>query len=986
MVCPFCGFSSATPAGPCAGCGRLLPPAEPLPGEVTGLSRPPSDTLSNDMATLPPGAGTARPSRPDIAGPLSAGRVINGRYHVIRLLGKGGMGAVYHAWDEELGVGVALKVILPPAGQDHEAVEEMERRFKKELLLARQITHRNVVRIHDIGEVDGIKFITMPYIKGSDLATMLKSGPLPVARALALARQVVSGLAAAHDAGVVHRDLKPANVMVEDGEWALLMDFGIARSVRGGTTAGGTVAGTVVGTIDYMAPEQARGEPVDGRADIYAFGLILYEMLSGRRQLAGDGAVSDLVARMATAPRPVRAVNPEIPEALDAVVTKCIQPKADDRYQSCAELRAALDGLDSEGRAIVRPEPRAVTPKLAALAAALLAGVAGVTYWAAGGAAPAVEAQRPPVSVLIADFDNQARDPIFDGTLEQALGLAIEGAPFISSYSRQVAHRTVEQVKPGAALDADGAMLVARREGIQVILAGSVSAAGGGYALTVRALEGATGDELAVARADAGSKDQVLSAVSRLAASVRRSLGDVTPESEQITAAETFTAGSLEAARAYEEAQQLQQAGNTAGAIAAYQRVLELDPGLGRAYAGLAAVHANSGEADDADRHYKLALQHLDRMTERERYRTRAGYYLFTRNNVGAIEELTALLEKFPADTAAMANLAIARFNRREFDAALDLGRKAAAVYPTAIAQTNVALFALYGGTFDEALKAADAAMKISDTHAKAHLAAALAHLASGRTAEAEAAYTRLQAVNASLGAAGLADMALYEGRSADAARLLEAGAAADAGEGHTSQAARKLTALADALRLEGRNGEALRAVQRALASTDRYEVRVESAVTYIGLGRLREASALADELRGSLRQDPQAYARVIDGLVLLARRQPRDAVREFTEAAAMADTWLGRFGLGRAYLELGAHAEAYGAFEACLRRRGEAAALFLDDLPTYRWFPAVHYYMGLAQQGLGSPAAAESFKAFLAIKRSGVDPLAADARRRLAS
>jgi tetratricopeptide (TPR) repeat protein len=951
---------------------------------VTGLSRPPSEAYGDDMATLPPQA--TRPPRPDAPGPLAAGQVINGRYHVIRLLGKGGMGAVYHAWDEELGVGVALKVILPSSGEDPTVVEEMERRFKKELLLARQITHRNVVRIHDISEVEGTKFITMPYIKGQDLATTLKAGPLPVPRALALARQIVSGLAAAHEAGVVHRDLKPANVMVEEGEWALLMDFGIARSVRGGTTAGGTIAGTVVGTIDYMAPEQARGEVVDGRADIYAFGLIFYEMLSGRRQLAGDGAVSDLVARMATAPRPVRSVNPEVPEALDAVVMKCVQPAAADRYQSCAELLAALEGLDSEGRAILKPEPRTFTPKLVALAASLVVGVAGATYWAVGGAAPAADAQRPVVSVLIADFDNQAKDPIFDNTLEQALGLAIEGAPFISSYSRQAAHRTLEQVNPGAALDQSGAQLVARREGIQVILAGAVAPDGGGYALTVRAVESTTGEELASARAEADSKDQVLAAVSRLAASVRRSLGDVTPESEQITAAETFTASSLEAAQAYEEAQQLQRAGNTAGAIAAYQRVLQLDPGLGRAYSGLAAAYANSGQTDEADRHYKLAMEHLDRMTERERYRTRAGYYLFTRNNNAAIEELTALLEKFPADTAAMANLAFARFNRREFDAALDLGRKAAAVYPTAIAQTNVALFALYGGAFDEALKAANEAMKISQTNPKPHLAAALAHLASGRGDEAEAAYTKLQAVSASLGAAGLADFALYEGRAADAARLLEAGAAADQTEGNASPAARKLTALAHALRLQRREADAIRAVQRALAATDRWEVQAESALVYVELGRFREATALADGLRTSLRQDPQAYARVIDGQVLLARKQPREAVKAFTDAAAIADTWLGRLGLGRAYLELGAYTEAYSSFEACLRRRGEAAALFLDDLPTYHWLPAVHYYMGLAQQGLGSPAAAESFRTFLSIKQRGDDPLAADARRRLAS
>src|SRR6185369_5743317 len=158
------------------------------------------------------------------------GEAFGSRYHIIKLLGMGGMGAVYQAWDQELGVAVALKVIRPEATADPTAAQEMERRFKRELLLARQVTHTNVVRIHDLGELKGIKYITMPYVQGEDLATYLnRDGKLPVKRALTIARQVAHGLAAAHAAGVVHRDLKPANIMIGDGAHALIMDFGIAR-------------------------------------------------------------------------------------------------------------------------------------------------------------------------------------------------------------------------------------------------------------------------------------------------------------------------------------------------------------------------------------------------------------------------------------------------------------------------------------------------------------------------------------------------------------------------------------------------------------------------------------------------------------------------------------------------------------------------------------------------------------------------------------
>ncbi len=287
-------------------------------------------------------------ARPGGEGPLSVGQAFGSRYHIIRLLGIGGMGAVYQAWDQELGVAVALKVIRPEASGDRLVAEDLARRFKRELLLARQVTHKNVVRIHDLGELYGIKYITMPYVQGSDLATVLKNeGTLSVHRALKIAKQLVGGLGAAHDAGVVHRDLKPANIMMDVDDHPMIMDFGIARSTAGG---GGTLTGAVVGTLEYMAPEQAKGEDVDHRADLYAFGLILYDMLVGVRQ--PKSAVSELMGRMQRAPAPVRTINADIPEPLERVIERCLQPEAANRYQSAEELASDLACLDGEGQLI----------------------------------------------------------------------------------------------------------------------------------------------------------------------------------------------------------------------------------------------------------------------------------------------------------------------------------------------------------------------------------------------------------------------------------------------------------------------------------------------------------------------------------------------------------------------------------------------------------------------------------------------------------
>src|SRR5437762_3393677 len=306
MKCARCGADLAPGATRCVGCGAsrgpsessglLRPPPPPLaPGEApTSLPSETSGIKTDSYTTLPqadpadgdmrfPGAVRGQAGN----GPLEEGQAFGTRYHIIRALGIGGMGAVYQAWDAELGVAVAIKVIRPEVMADPKAAADVERRFKRELLLARQVTHKNVVRIHDLGEIDGIKYITMAYVNGADLATLIrKQGSVPVSKTLRIARSVVSGLVAAHTAGVVHRDLKPANIMVDAADEALIMDFGIARSTAEpvarasapgpGRSAGGrrsparytdaTAIGAIVGTIEYMAPEQAKGQEVDQRA------------------------------------------------------------------------------------------------------------------------------------------------------------------------------------------------------------------------------------------------------------------------------------------------------------------------------------------------------------------------------------------------------------------------------------------------------------------------------------------------------------------------------------------------------------------------------------------------------------------------------------------------------------------------------------------------------------------------------------------------
>jgi tetratricopeptide (TPR) repeat protein len=364
----------------CVTCGEPNPNAlDPCPTCGAGAAAPAPRSAEELEAAFATDDGPQGPT----AGPLRIGQDFGTRYTILKLLGVGGMGVVYQALDRDLGVPVALKVLRPSDGNPR-AVAELYRRLKAELLLARRVTHKHVIRIHDIGDIDGIRFITMPFVNGRDLATVLKTGHLPVVRALRYARQLASGLAAAHAAGVIHRDLKPANIMIDEDDNALLMDFGIARSSAPDAPQR-TIAGAVLGTAAYMAPEQARGETVDARADIYAFGLILYEMLAGPRFMP-QGAVADLYSRLTAAPAPARAANGDVPLALDAIVTRCVQPGPEARYQSSDELVAALAGLSRRGHGPVPGAPQAPGRSWIAKAAAVLVllMLGGGAYWYIG--------------------------------------------------------------------------------------------------------------------------------------------------------------------------------------------------------------------------------------------------------------------------------------------------------------------------------------------------------------------------------------------------------------------------------------------------------------------------------------------------------------------------------------------------------------------------------------------------------------------------
>jgi serine/threonine protein kinase/tetratricopeptide (TPR) repeat protein len=969
---------------------------------AAGIPLPPSGNGGRPGSS----AGTRHPAPASraAAGRLEVGGAFGDRYHIIRMLGQGGMGAVYQAWDAELEVALALKVIRPDAIADPEAAAEIERRFKRELLLARQVTHPNVVRIHDLGELDGIKYITMPYIKGTDLSEILEAkGTLPVAEALHIASQIAAGLLAAHAAGVVHRDLKPANIMIDADRRALITDFGIARGSTGpespavgGEPAasrfgalqeideGATRIGTVVGSIEYMAPEQARGEHVDLRADIYSFGLILRRMLVGKRLAPGaTDILTDLQARMTTAPGRLREVDGTIPEAVDEIVSRCVQPDPAARFQATAELVAALNRLDAQGIPLPLPIQLLRSVRFWTSAAIAAIAIVATTWLIAGRPAPPPP---DPVAILVADFSNTTGEPVFDGLMEQAVTVGVEGASFITALPRASAVRVARLIKAGTRLDEPTARLVALREGVKVVLLGSIDKSGSGYALSVEGVDPSSRKVLFASTATARDRDGVLRVGATLAARVRASLGDT----RAVDPKETLSTASLEAVSAYTRAQELSSAGKDQEAIEYFRKAASLDPGFGRAYGGLAMSATRLGRREEAAKLWQEALKHLDVMSEREQYRLLGAYYtLVTRNFETARDTYEKLVKQYPADGAGHNNLAVAYFRGLQFGKALNEGRLVRQIYPNSpLYRSNYALYAMYAGDFPlastEAQKLVDDGLASYDTY----LPLAVSAIADGKLGVARETYALMAKTDdagASLAATGLADLALSEGRAAEAVAILQAGITADQAQQNPAGVSAKEVALADALGMQSDFKGAVAAARRALAF-DKTESQILPAVRWlIAANRIDEAAQLGAELDQRLEAQARAHGRIVAAQVAMARGKRVEAVDAMREALKLADLWLVRFNLGQAYLAAGAPAEAFSEFETCLKRRGEGYAAFLDDVPTARAVAPVGYWMARAHQGMGLGAQALSdYRAFIAGRApDSPEPLLKDARIR---
>ena len=926
---------------------------------------------------------------------LEPGTILAHRYEILSVLGTGGMGAVYKAQDRELDRLVALKVIRPELARNPAIVA----RFKQELRLSHKVTHPNVVRLYDLAEDAGMRFVTMELVSGRDLRSILEErGKLPPEEAVDILRQICSALQAAHGAGILHRDLKPQNVMREETGRVVVMDFGLARSLD--SNDGMTQTGVLLGTAAYMSPEQAMGKDLDRRSDIFALGLIGYEMLTGTLPFRAESTVASLVMRTQQRAELMVDLDRKIPGTLSNIIAKCLEKDLANRYPSTEELDADLRAWQGGKKISASSARRRMNrirelpwTRLAVVGVLIAAIAAGAAWYAIRRQQSAKAVAHVPVSVLVGDFANHTGDPVLDDTLEPMLGLAMEGASFINAYSRGDARKLAEKLpNPTDKLDEQSARLVAVNQGVNAVITGDISLRGDEYDISAIALDAVSGKVLARSEITVANKQEIVSSIPKLAAPIRKALGDTTPASVQFDEVSGgFTAASLEAVHEDALGVDEQFAGKFQEAFDSFHKAAQLDPKFARAYTGMAAMAQNLGRPEDAVKYMKLAMEHEDRMTERERYRDRGLYYLTAGDWQNCVQEYTQLVTQYPADRVGQNNLATCYTQLRNAPKALEAAQHAVAIVPRGVGQRlNLAFISAFASDFAASEKEARAALAISPKAAQGYLALAEAQLGEGQIDKAAETYHQLEGFGplaASTATAGLADLAAYQGKYADAARILAQGATSDVSAGMADNAARKYAALGNIEAIQGNHAAALADIGKALAKSQSAQIEFLAARSYVEAGEIAPAQKLATKLSSALTSESQAYGKIIEGLIALKRKNPNEAVQQIKAANGLLDTWIGRFDLGRAYLEAGAFPEADSQFDQCMKRRGEAIELFMDNVPTYAYFPPVYYFQGRVREAMHSEGFADFYKTYLSIReQSPDDPMVAEIRRHIGS
>src|ERR1051325_5289633 len=665
-----------------------------------------------------------------------------GHYDVRAKIGEGGMGQVYLAQDTELDRTVAIKILPESLASDQQRLQ----RFIQEAKAASALNHPHILTIHEIGTFGNSRFIATEFIDGETLRQRMNEG-MRLLELLEVSSQIASALAAAHAAGIVHRDIKPENVMVRRDGYVKVLDFGLAKltEAKGSTTDPeaptramvNTGAGTVMGTANYMSPEQAKGVHVDERTDLWSLGAVIYEMVTGQLPFPGETPTETISLILQKEPPPLSRFAHDVPEELDRIVTKALTKDTDERYQTAKDLLIDLRHLkrkievDAEIDRTVPPEVRAAVsmqsrsgsstasgtiPAATAVSAhapssaeyivtgiqkhKLIAGIVAAALVVAIGVGLAFYFTRKTAAltakdtVLLTDFVNTTGEPVFDGTLKQALAVQLGQSPYLNIFPDERVNETLRFMgrSPGERVTKDIAKQICERQGIKAMIVGSIANLGSHYVVTLEAINAHEGDSIAREQSEAENKEQVLKALGKAASQLRERLGEALASIKKFDAPiEQATTSSLEALKAFTQGTERRSQGKQDESIPFYKRAIELDPNFGMAYARLAVTYNNMFQTELAQQYSQKAYDLRDRVSERERYYISEKYASYvTGDRDESIKVQQAWIQSYPNDYIPHNNLAVNYSLGGQYEEALKESREAVELSPNNVtSQTN---------------------------------------------------------------------------------------------------------------------------------------------------------------------------------------------------------------------------------------------------------------------------------------------------------